>query len=126
MAWYTFVIDKTCFFFFLSYTNIVGMNSMELHHIRSDSSVARSFVDFHVGKELITSENIYDGKVVESLTRGKQLRLQCVQNEFGVEGRQIDFQTPPGYNGAVHVVNEVLYPPTVCIEDLIKRNNSFR
>lgn len=99
---------------------------MELYNIQSDPSVARSFVDFHVGKELITPENIYDGKVVESLTRGKQLRFQCVQNEFGVEGRQLDFQTPVGYNGAVHVVNEILYPPTVCVEDLIKGNNSFR
>lgn len=99
---------------------------MELYYIRSDSSVAKSFVDFHVGKELITAENIYDGKVVDSFTRGKQLRLQCVQNEFGVEGRRLDFQTPVGFNGAVHVIDEVLYPPVVCVEDLVKGNNSFR
>jgi uncharacterized surface protein with fasciclin (FAS1) repeats len=83
-------------------------------------------VNFHVGKELITAENIYDGKVVESLIRGKRLHLQCVQNEFGVEGRRLDFQTPVGYNGVVHVVDEVLYPPVVCVEDLVKGNNSFR
>lgn len=102
------------------------MNSMELYRIRSDLNVARAFVNFHVGKETITVENIYDGKVVESLTHGKQLRLQCVQNDCGVEGRQLNFQTPPGYNGAVYTVDKVLYPPMISVEDLIRKNSSFR
>lgn len=102
------------------------MNPMELYHIRSDPNAARAFVDFHVGKETITAENIYDGKVVESLARGKQLRLQCVQNDCGVEGRQLNFQTPLGYNGAVYIVDKVLYPPMISIEDLIRKNSSFR
>lgn len=102
------------------------MNPGELYHVRSNPSAARAFVDFHVAKETLTPELIYDGKTVESLARGKQLRFQCVQNEFGVEGRRIDFQTPVGYNGAVHVVNKVLYPPTISVEALIKKNDSFR
>lgn len=105
---------------------MTGMNPGELYHIRTNPSAARVFVDFHVAKEIITPEHIYDGKIVESLARGKQLRLQCVQNEFGVEGRRIDFQTPVGYNGAVHVVNRVLYPPAISVESLIGKNDSFR
>lgn len=99
---------------------------MEMYHIRSDPSAARAFVDFHVGKQLLTAENIYDGKTVETFAPGRQLRLQCVQNEFGVEGRQIHFQTVRGYNGAVHVVDHVLYPPTISVDDLIRKNDSFR
>lgn len=102
------------------------MNPGELHHIRSNPSAARTFVDFHVAKETLIPEQIYDGKVVESLAHGKKLRLQCVQNEFGVEGRRIDFQTPVAYNGAVHVVNKVLYPPTISVDALIRKNDSFR
>lgn len=102
------------------------MNPTELYHIRSDPNAARAFVDFHVAKEIITLENIYDGKIVECLGHGKKLRFQCVQNDFGVEGRQLHFQNPLGYNGAVHVVDRVLYPPTVSVEDLIRRNDSFR
>lgn len=101
------------------------MNPMEMYHIRSDPSAARAFVDFHIGKQIMTIENIYDGKTVESFASGKQLRLQCVQNEFGVEGRRIHFQTVRGYNGAVHVVDHVLYPPTISVEDLIRKNDSF-
>lgn len=102
------------------------MNPMELYHIRSDPIAARAFIEFHVGKEPITAENIYDGKVIESLTHGKQLRLQCVQHDCAVEGRQLSFQTPPGYNGAIHIVDKVLYPPTISVEDLIRKNSSFR
>lgn len=101
------------------------MNPMEMYHIRSDPSAARAFVDFHVGRQIMTAENIYDGKTVETFAPGKQLRLQCVQNEFGVEGRRIHFQTVRGYNGAVHVVDHVLYPPTISVEDLIRKNDSF-
>lgn len=103
------------------------MNPMELYRVQSDSDAARAFVDFHATREIVTAENIYDGKVVESLARGKQLRLQCIQNEFGVEGRHLDLQAPPvGYNGVVHQVDEVLYPPTISVEDLIRKNDSFR
>lgn len=102
------------------------MNPMELYHVRSEPGAARAFIEFHVGKEIVNSENIYDGKAVESLAHGKQLRLQCVQNEFGVEGRLLNFQTPIGYNGAVHVVDKVLYPPMISVEDLIRKNDTFR
>ncbi|XP_025198610.1 transforming growth factor-beta-induced protein ig-h3 [Melanaphis sacchari] len=101
------------------------MNPMEMYHIRSDPNAARTFIDFHVGRQIMTMENIYDGKTVESFAPGKQLRLQCVQNEFGVEGHRIHFQSVRGYNGAVHVVDHVLYPPTISVEDLIKKNDSF-
>lgn len=99
---------------------------MEMYRIRSDPSAARAFVDFHVGRQIVMAENIYDGKTVETFASGKILRLQCVQNEFGVEGRRIHFQTVRGYNGAVHAVDHVLYPPTISVEDLIRKNESFR
>lgn len=102
------------------------MDPVELYRIRSDSNAARAFVDFHVAKEIVTADTIYDGKVVESLVHGKPIRLQCIQNDFGVEGRLINFQTPIGYNGAVHILNRVLHPPTVSVKDLIGGNNSFR
>jgi len=103
------------------------MNPVELYQIRSDPSVARTFVEYHVGKEIMTPENMYDGKVVESLARGKQLRLQCVQNDFAVEGRPLNFQTPVGYNGVVQIVEKVLFPPpTMSIEDFIRKNDSYR
>lgn len=102
------------------------MNPMELYHVRSDPSAARAFVEFHVGREIVTFENIYDGKAVESLAHGKQLRFQCIQNEFGVEGQRLNSQTQISYNGVVHVVDKVLYPPIISVEDLIKKNDTFR
>lgn len=102
------------------------MDPVELYRVRSDPSAARAFVDFHVAKEIVMADTIYDGKVVESLVHGKPIRLQCVQNDFGVEGRPLNFQIPVGYNGAVHVLDRVLYPPTMSVEDLIRKNDSFR
>lgn len=104
------------------------MGPMELYRIRSDQGAARAFVDFHTTAEIVTAENMYDGKTVESLARGKQLRLQCAQNKFGVEGRRFELQqTPVGHNGVVvHSVNRVLYPPTISVEDLVRKNDSFR
>ncbi|VVC37673.1 FAS1 domain [Cinara cedri] len=102
------------------------MDHMERHRIQSDLGTARAFVNFHATREIVTAENIYDGKTVESLAHGKQLRLQCVQNEYGVEGRQVDLLTSPvAYNGAVYEIDSVLYPPTISIEDIIRKNDSF-
>lgn len=104
------------------------MNSAELYHVRSDPSAAAAFVDFHVGRETIDAESIYDGKVVESLATGKRLRLQCVLNDCAIEGQRIGFQTPAGHHdgAAVHVVDKPLFPPTISVEDFIRKNESFR
>lgn len=102
------------------------MNPAEFYRIRSSPGAARSFVDRHVAKETVTPENIYDGRVVEGFARGKQLRLQCVQNDFAVEGRKLTLQAPVGYNGVVHVVEKVLDSSATSVEDLIRRNESFR
>lgn len=103
------------------------MNPTELYRVRTDPSAAAAFVDFHVGRETVNAENVYDGKTVDSLVPGKRLRFQCVLNDCGVEGRRLDFQTPPGHDGgAIHVVDRALFPPTISVEDLVRKNESFR
>ncbi|XP_050523657.1 periostin isoform X2 [Daktulosphaira vitifoliae] len=53
------------------------------------------------------------------------LRLQCVQNTFGVEGQLLNLQHKVGFNGIVHLTNQVLMPSTISVHDIISKNNSF-
>lgn len=100
------------------------MDAAELYRVRSDPTAAAAFVRFHVAREPINAENVYDGKVVDSLAAGQRLRVQCVLHDCGVEGRRIGFQ--PGRGTAVHVVDGVLLPPAMSVQDLVRNNDSFR
>jgi len=101
------------------------MNPAELYRVRSDPSAAAAFVGFHVARETIDAEDVYDGKVVDSLAAGKRLRVQCVLHDCGVEGQRIGFRPGRDRGAAVHVVDGVLFPPTISVRDLVRKNDSF-
>lgn len=115
------IFHAKAFFFFTA-----GLNPTELRRIRSDPGAARAFVEYHVARGLLAPESVYDGMAVESLTSGKRLRVQCVQNDLAVEGRALNLLTPVGYNGVVYAVDGALRPSAVSVEDLVRNNESFR
>ncbi|XP_050441387.1 periostin [Adelges cooleyi] len=102
------------------------LDPIVLRRVQTDPDAARKFVEHHVAKEIITPvSGVYDNKMVESLARGQKLRLQCIQNVFGIEGHRLNLQPVVGFNGAVHTVDKALLPLTVSVEDLVANNNSF-
>lgn len=103
-----------------------GMNAAELYRIRTDAGTARAFVNQHVGRGTTAADGMYDGQMLDSLAGGRPLRIQCVQADCAVEGRALNSYVPVGYNGAVHAVDNVLCPTAVSVDDLIRRNDSFR
>lgn len=103
-----------------------GMNAGELYRIRTDAGAARAFVNQHVGRGTTAADGMYDGQMLDSLAGGKPLRIQCVQTDCAVEGRALNSYVPVGYNGAVHVIDNVLCPASMSVDDLIRRNDSFR
>ncbi|XP_050523656.1 periostin isoform X1 [Daktulosphaira vitifoliae] len=104
---------------------IKSIDSTELYCIKTDSGYAKTFVEYHIAKEVVTPKNIYDNKIVETFIPGQYLRLQCVQNTFGVEGQLLNLQHKVGFNGIVHLTNQVLMPSTISVHDIISKNNSF-
>lgn len=104
----------------------IGMNAAELYRIRTDAGTAKAFVNQHVGRGTTAADGMYDGQMLDSLAGGRPLRIQCVQTDCAVEGRALSSYMPVGYNGAVHAIDNVLCPAAMSIDDLIRRNDSFR